>query len=165
MVRPRSAEFKWLRLRHLDEQLKPWIELAELPRPRNGWIAAVRQTLGMGLRQLGERLGMNPSALRRLEERELSGTVTLATLSRVAVAMDCRLVYAIVPIESLQSVVERQMSKVAADRSARVGHTMDLESQGVREEERYRQQTTLKERMLSEWPRQLWDDTAMKHVR
>ncbi len=117
----------------------------------------------MGLTQLARKLGTNPSAVRRLEERELSGKVTLATLSRVAEAMDCRVVYAIVPNQSLGSVVERQMHKVAGERMARVGHTMDLEAQGVVEEESSRQEATLMQRMASEWPRNLWDDTP-KHA-
>ena len=164
MAKPRSAELRWLRLRQMDEQLEQWVQVAHLPRPRKGWIATVRQTLGMGLTQLARRLGMNPSAVQRLEERELAGTITLATLSRVAEAMDSRLVYAIVPNQSLQSVVERQMRKVAGERVARVGHTMDLEAQGVDEQERSRQESTLMHRMASEWPRNLWDD-ALKHAR
>lgn len=163
MAKPKSAELKWLRLRQLDEQLRPWIEVATLPRPRNGWIATVRQALGMGLTQLARRLGVNPSAVRRLEEREQSGKITLATLTRVAAAMDCHLVYAVVPNKSLQSVVEHQIRKVAKERLARVGHTMDLEAQGVGEEERSRQETTLIDRMASEWPRHLWDDVE-KHA-
>jgi predicted DNA-binding mobile mystery protein A len=158
MAEPRSAELKWLRLRQMDEQLEPWVQVASLPRPRKGWIATVRQALGMGLTQLARKLGVNPSAVLRLEERELSGTITLATLSRAAAAMDCRLIYAIVPNQSLQSTVERQMRKVAGERLARVGHTMNLEAQGVGEAERSRQQTALMHRMASEWPRRLWDD-------
>jgi predicted DNA-binding mobile mystery protein A len=158
MVEPRSAELKWLRLRQLDEQLEPWVQVAPLPRPRKGWIGTVRQALGMGLSQLGRRLGTNPSAVRRLEEREVSGKITLATLSRAAAAMDCRLIYRIVPNQSLRSTVERQMHKVAGERSARVGHTMDLEAQGVGEAETSRQQATLMQRLASEWPRHLWDD-------
>jgi predicted DNA-binding mobile mystery protein A len=158
MVAPRGAELKWLRLRQLDEQLEPWVHIASLSHPRAGWIGAVRQALGMGLTQLARRLGVNPSAVRRLEERELAGKITLATLSRVAAAMDCRLVYAIVPNQSLQSTVERQMQKVAGERLGRVGHTMDLEAQGVGEAETSRQQATLMHRMASEWPRRLWDD-------
>jgi predicted DNA-binding mobile mystery protein A len=160
MTKPKSAELKWLRLRQLDERLDPWIQLAAYPRPGKGWVATVRQALGMGLTQLGRKVGMNPSAVLRLEERERSGNITLATLSRVAAAMDCRLVYAIVPNKSLQSVVERQIRKVADDRLARVGHTMDLEAQGVGEQETPRQQAALIHRIASEWPRHLWDDAV-----
>jgi predicted DNA-binding mobile mystery protein A len=111
----------------------------------------------MGLTQLGRRAGMNPSAVRRLEERERSGRITLATLARVAEAMDCRLVYAIVPNESLRSVVERQARRVAGERLARVGHTMDLEAQGVGQEESSHQENAITRHVASEWPRRLWD--------
>jgi len=163
MASPKSADLKWLRLRQLDEQLEPWIQVAYLPRPRNGWIATIRQALGMGLTQLARRLGMNPSAVRRLEQRELTGKITLATLSRAAEAMDCRLVYAIVPTQSLRGVVEHQMRRVAGERVARVGHTMDLEAQSVGERERSSQESTLMHRIVSEWPRNLWND-ASKHA-
>jgi len=163
MTKPRSADLKWLGLRQLDEQLEPWVQVASLPRPRQGWVATVRQAVGMGLTQLASRLGMNPSALRRLEQRELTGKITLATLARVAEAMDCRLVYAIVPNQSLRAFVEHQIRKVAGERMARVGHTMELEAQGIGKQEGSHQEETLMHRIALEWPRNLWDD-APKHA-
>ena len=51
----------------------------------------------MSTRQLAERVGVDQSNITRLEEREPSGHITLERLARVAKAMNCRLVYAIVP--------------------------------------------------------------------
>ncbi len=142
----------------MDERLKPWIALKHSQRPRTGWISAVRQALGMSAAQLARRLGVHRAAVKRLEDREMENTITLESLSRTAEALGCELVYAIVPKPSLSAIVRDQANKVAHSTLDRVGHTMQLEEQGVNAEEAAAQEASLAERLLTELPRQLWDD-------
>jgi predicted DNA-binding mobile mystery protein A len=76
--------------------------------------------------------------------------------ARAARALDCTLVYALVPNGSLDGLVREQARKVAAETVSRVDHSMKLEGQGVPagtlEEERER----LAEELLRR-PRRLWD--------
>jgi predicted DNA-binding mobile mystery protein A len=154
---PKSLEFKRLHLHQLDQRLGPWRLVGQTP-PRTGWIASIRQALGMGVNQLARRMGVSPSAVVQLERREARGAVTLESLRRAAEAMDSRLVYAIVPNGTLETVLKRQAERTARARLQRVGHTMKLEGQDVLTEETNRQQHELVQRLLFEQPRTLWDD-------
>ncbi|MGZ3688576.1 MAG: mobile mystery protein A, partial [Bdellovibrionota bacterium] len=101
------------------------------PRPRHGWLKAVRESLGMTSRQLAEALGSDNAAVLRMEKREILGKVTLETLSRAAQAMNCKLVYAIVPEESLERVVDDRAREAAGELLKPVSHSMKLEDQSV----------------------------------
>lgn len=157
MRRPKSTEFKRLQLHQLDKRLGPWRLVSQTP-PRAGWIASIRQALGMEVKQLAERMGITPAAVVQLEKREASGAVTLESLRRAAEAMDSRLVYAIVPNGTLEMVLRKQAQGIAKAQLHRVAHTMKLEDQDVSTEEADRQEHELVERLLLEQPRTLWDD-------
>ena len=155
---PKSPEFKRIQLEQLDERLEPWQEVKDLPRPRDGWVAAIRQALGIGVAQLARRLRITPSAVVQLEDREVAGTVTLESLRRAAEAMDCKLVYALVPNVSLEHTLRTQVRRIAQQRLRRVGHTMRLEAQEVDDDEAGHQEAALVQRLLMERPRRIWDD-------
>jgi predicted DNA-binding mobile mystery protein A len=154
----KSPDLKWLRMRQLTERLRPWDQVRDLPPPKGGWIEAIREGLGMGTGQLAKRMGVDPAAITRLEAREAAGKITVESLRRAAEAMDSKLVYAIVPNQSLHGTLQAQARRVARARMGRVGHTMSLEAQDVEDDEAAQQEADLASRLLSEWPRSLWDD-------
>jgi len=45
----------------LDETLQIFTEMASVARPIRGWIRAIRDALGMNMRQLADRLGVGQS--------------------------------------------------------------------------------------------------------
>jgi predicted DNA-binding mobile mystery protein A len=102
-------------------------------------------------------MGVDPTAVSHLEKREAAGKITLESLRRAAEAMDARLVYAIVPNQSLRGTLQDQAVKVAQASLRRIGHTMDLEAHGVGPEESAHQEADMVNRLLLEWPRSLWD--------
>jgi predicted DNA-binding mobile mystery protein A len=112
----------------------------------------------MEVKQLAQRMGVTSAAVVQLEKREASGAVTLESLRRAAEAMDSKLVYAIVPNGTLETVLRKQAQRIAKAQLRRVGHTMKLEDQDVSPEEADRQEHELVERLLFEQPRTLWDD-------
>lgn len=65
--------------------------------PSKGWIRAIREALGMSLRQMASRLGTSAPGARKLEESEANGTISLKSLRRAAEALDCIIIYALVP--------------------------------------------------------------------
>jgi predicted DNA-binding mobile mystery protein A len=154
----KSPEFKRLRMRQFAERAAPWEQVRDIPPPRDGWIAALRQALGMGASQLARRMGVDPTAIAHLENREAAGKITMESLRRAAEAMDAKLVYAIVPNQSLSSTLQAQARKMARARLGRVAHTMSLEAQEVESDEVVRQEADLAARLLLEWPRSLWDE-------
>lgn len=99
--------------------------------PPKGWVRAIRDALGMSLRQLGDRLGMAAQSVSNIEESEANGTIQLNTLRRVAEAMDCVVVYALVPKNSLSEMVDERAREIALRALGRVSHSMALEDQQV----------------------------------
>ena len=124
-----TSKFRQLQLETLDEHLA---QVHVAPRPSGGWIRAIRTAIGMSARQLAQRMGVSQQALSRLEGKEANDAVTLKSLRRAAEAMNCKVVYALVPEDgSLQDLIEEQALKKAQELVAAVDHTMMLEAQGV----------------------------------
>jgi len=103
----------------------------KLARPNQGWIRAIRQSLGMTAQQLGRRMGVTQATLSGLEASEINDSIRLTTLRKAAEAMNCTLVYALVPNTSLEEIVQEQARKVAAEQLKPVEHTMLLENQSL----------------------------------
>ena len=90
----------------LDEYLCTIRDVSMPQGPRCGWIQTVRTTLGMTEEQLAKRAGMTQPRLSYIEKMEVKGNLTIKTLDNVAKAMQCRLVYTLVPKESLNQMIE-----------------------------------------------------------
>jgi predicted DNA-binding mobile mystery protein A len=103
-------------------------------RPRSGWIRAIRGALGMSQAVLAERLGVSRAAVNKLERAELHGGITTGKLAEVASALDCTLVYALVPNSTLERTVRTQARAVAAQLLGYAARTMALEAQDIDED-------------------------------
>lgn len=99
--------------------------------PPKGWIRAIRDAIGMTRPQLARRMGIKPQSVEAMEKSEGAAKIQLETLRRAADALDCNLVYALVPRHGLQQVVEERARKIALNHLSRVSHTMALEDQAV----------------------------------
>lgn len=83
----------------------------------------------MSRADLAARLGVTWQAVQQIEENERDGGVRLSTLRKAADAMECDLVYALVPRSSLEDSVTRQALRVVRDETAAAERTMALEAQ------------------------------------
>jgi predicted DNA-binding mobile mystery protein A len=113
----------------LDQRLSALKPEDRFRPPPKGWTRAIRDALGMTGVQLAARLGVRPQSVEALEKSEASGSIQLSTLRRAAEAMDCTLVYALVPNSSLENAVHQRARKIAIRDLQRVAHTMRLEAQ------------------------------------
>jgi predicted DNA-binding mobile mystery protein A len=121
--------------RRLDERLKTLRKNVDFDVPAKGWVRSIRDALGMTGAQLARRLGTTPQSVDALERSEASGSVKLATLKRAAEALDCRLVYALVPNRPLEEMVRIRARTLALKELAGVELTMKLENQAVDQSE------------------------------
>jgi predicted DNA-binding mobile mystery protein A len=115
----------------LDQRLKHLGLPARYKSPVRGWIKAIRNALGMTTAQLAKRLGVKQPSVVALEQSEAKGSIELATLRRVAEALDCTLVYALIPNRPLENTIRDRARAFALRRRGPVEHSMLLEDQKV----------------------------------
>lgn len=125
-------EFRNLRLKQLDRTLEPYRAARKVPRPSKGWIRAIRQALGISSGELARRLGTSRQLPLQLEKSEAEDKITLKSLRAVANALDCDLVYALVPrAASMEELIENRARAEARQRVLGVEHSMALENQAA----------------------------------
>ena len=141
--------------RALDRRLSAIRPLSgSFAKPAGGWIKAIREALGMSGDQLAQRIGKTRFAVRSLEQQERNEGIRLSSLRRAAEALDCRLVYAFVPNDSLEDMVGRRAELVARRRLVSVQRTMALEDQALEDDELDAQVTQLAHTLINS--RDLW---------
>jgi len=142
----------------LNVTLERLNQLKAVKTPHKGWIRAIRDALGMSGTQLAERLQVSRPRIPRLEQDELTGSVTLKTMRQTAEALDCVFVYALVPRTSLDDMIRTQAKKVAGTRLQRTSHTMLLEDQLISNSDQQREYDAMVDELVLEMPRDLWSE-------
>ena len=141
--------------RILDQKLSQYSKI-NFTIPKNGWIKAIREALGMTTAQLGERMNIAASNITILENREMTKTTSLKTMERAATAIGCKFVYALIPNASLEEVVQIQAKKSAKALIQEIHHHMKLEKQKVNPEIEKDQINELAEEIITKMDSRLW---------
>lgn len=121
--------------KHLDTKLNSIRTSSDVLRPPKGWVKAIRESLGMSAEQLAARIGVTKPRVYEIEKAEISGSITLNSLERAAHALDCQLVYTLIPRLPLQKTVEMRAMEIARERIRAASHSMSLEDQALDENE------------------------------
>jgi predicted DNA-binding mobile mystery protein A len=143
----------------LEKKLRPWRALSHDRKPPIGWIKAIRGALGMTTQQLAERMGIDQPGAYRLEKREAQGTIALETLERAAKAMNCKVVYAIVPDDGfldLDAILDERSMSLAKSLMKKVSHSMRLEDQDVEQRDKQEQLQRLARELKEKLDPRLW---------
>jgi predicted DNA-binding mobile mystery protein A len=135
----------------LDARFKELGPPQRFAQPVRGWVRAIREGLGMTSAQLAKRLGVKQPTVVELEHSEARGSIQLATLRRAAEALNCTLVYALIPNQPLEKSVRDR----ALLRRTPVEHSMLLEDQAVGREA---SEAGLEDFIRDMNPRRLWDE-------
>jgi len=98
-------------LRRLDRELRHFRLAAKVKDPTEDLLRAVRQALGIPMAEIARKMKSNPSVIFRLERSQARGTISLKALVRLADAMECEVVYAVVPQDgkTLEQLAERRL--------------------------------------------------------
>ncbi len=144
--------------RQLDKKLAALRGHEAFARPRRGWIKSIREALGMTAKQLGQRLGVSQPRVTAIEKAEAEGALTLESLEKAANALDCQLVYALVPREPLNVTLRKRAERKARAMMAATGHSMALEAQAIDKEAEAEQFEELVRRLLDKAGSEMWDD-------
>jgi predicted DNA-binding mobile mystery protein A len=128
-----KQNYQLLRLKNLDHLATQIAPLRPVQRPSQGWLRIVREALGLPLRSVAAKLKVTPQTVHAFERREAAGTLTLANLRKVAGAMNCEVVYFVVP----KGAKTKTFTQLAAAQSGFLAdllateQSMQLEDQGV----------------------------------
>jgi predicted DNA-binding mobile mystery protein A len=144
--------------RQLDKRLNLLRDSYVIIRPPRGWIKAIREALGMTTAQLAQRIGVSQPRVVAIEKAEINASITLDSLERAARAMDCRVVYALVPRKPLDDLVEERAHIVAEKRLESTRHSMALEAQSVDKSDEEVQLKRLSERLIEKAGSELWEE-------
>jgi predicted DNA-binding mobile mystery protein A len=69
--------------------------------PARGWLRAVREAVGLTQADVAGRAGVKRQSYAQFENAEGRGSISIASLRRAAQAMDCELVYYVLPREAV----------------------------------------------------------------
>ena len=102
-------------------------------KPARGWLRAVRSVLGLSQGHVAKKIAMTRQSYADLEAAEQRGAISLNSLQRAAEAMDCDLVYFLVPRESVARTYSElaQVNDPTFKHLQATEHSMALESQAV----------------------------------
>jgi len=145
--------------RQITRQLDDVLAAANIPsRPRIGWIATLRQALGMSKTQLAKRIDIARQSLDDLESNEVRETITLARLRNAADALGCDLQYTLVPKKPLEKMITEQALKKASSKLRRVNQSQALEASAIEAASLSRAVTDLAKEIEVKRPADLWND-------
>ena len=85
--------------------------------------------------ELAARMGLSQPAVSQIEKSEQHDSIRLSTLRRTADALDCNLVYMLVPRSSLDEAAMEQARRKAARLLQPVAHHSRLEDQALTDDE------------------------------
>ena len=144
--------------KHLDNKLDSIRRSSDILRPPKGWVKAIREALGMSAEQLATRIGVTKPRIYEIEKAEVSGSITLNSLERAAHALECKLVYTLIPRLPLQETVEMRALEIAKKRIHAASHTMALEDQALDEKELLEQIGTLARELSDHGGQGFWEE-------
>lgn len=126
--------------------------------PTEGWIATIRKALGMSGAQLARRTGVTKAAIYQAQRNEPEGAITIKQMEKIAQALGCRFVYAIVPDDSVAEIVRQQARKKAAALVQRAGAHMALEKQALPPDQMRAEIERQADELMRSMPPDFWEE-------
>ena len=83
---------KQLLLEQLDQKLKPFRKTEMVLVPDRGWINTIRTALNMTMAQLGAKINITKQGVKRIEESEAKGSISINSLKEIGNALELKLV-------------------------------------------------------------------------
>ena len=132
--------------------------------PKIGWIKTLRKALSMSGASLARRLGLHRSIAHYLEQAEHNGSITIKKLQEVAQAMDCELIYAMVPKSTvnksnplIDNIIHKQ-ARIKASAIVKSASTqMMLESQQLSKSDLKKEVDRLTDQLINDLPKDFWE--------
>ena len=100
----------------LERQVRPYRRAQKSPRPPEGWLRAMRLATGFPVDRIAKAVDFSTKMVFQVERSEQRKTISLHQLERMARAVECDVVYGLVPwARSLEDraleMVEQEMRR------------------------------------------------------
>jgi predicted DNA-binding mobile mystery protein A len=149
---------KHLSVHQLDDQIRQYVNGQRFDRIPQGWIRSSRTAIGMTLKQLATRLGFSVPAAKNFEMREVEEAITLASLRKIANAMEMDLVYYFKPKQdSLDDLLQIRAELKAKELMESSNQAMLLENQEADNKNKSREYDRLITEIRNQKLSSLWD--------
>jgi len=149
---------KQLLIEQLDQKLKPFRKTEMALVPYKGWVNTIRTTLNMTMAQLGIKLGITKQGVKRIEESEAKGSISINSLKETGDALDLKLVYGFVPKDgTIENLINTRAEKLARKIVLRTNQNMQLEDQGISDNKINESIKDLANEIKREMKKSLWD--------
>jgi predicted DNA-binding mobile mystery protein A len=149
---------KHISVHQLDDQIRQYVNGQRFDRIPQGWIRSSRTAIGMTLKQLATRLGFSVPAAKNFEMREVDEAITLASLRKIANAMEMDLVYYFKPKqESLDDLLQIRAELKAKELMEQSNQAMLLENQEADNKNKSREYDRLITEIRNQKLSSLWD--------
>lgn len=130
----------------------------EVKIPPEGWLCTIRKALGMSRVQLANKLKVTRAQVFKFEKEELKGSVTIKSMHRVAEAMGCYFVYAIIPPKGVDDLIKEQAKRKARHIVSKANIQMALEEQLLANDKIQFEIDRLTQQIWHEMPSDLWNE-------
>lgn len=127
-----------LSLKQTEQRLGTLRPLLGSTSMRGGWIRYIRHAMYMTLGNLAKAARISLPTVQQMEKRESEGKITIESMKKIANAMNCEFVYAIIPRETLPEALKKQALSRATQIVKQADLHMTLEDQKVSEDINHR---------------------------
>jgi predicted DNA-binding mobile mystery protein A len=104
--------------------------------PARGWLRAVREAVGLTQLELAAKVGVKRQSYAQFENSEERGSISIASLRRAAEAMDCELVYYVIPRKARSYSGLATIHDPMARHESATDQSMRIEGQSAPDESR-----------------------------
>ncbi|PHR71159.1 MAG: XRE family transcriptional regulator [Lutibacter sp.] len=149
---------KQLLIEQLDRKLEPFQKTEMILIPDKGWINTIRTTLNMTMAQLGTKLSITKQGVKKIEESEAKGSISINSLKEVGEVLELKLVYGFVPKDgTIDNLINNKALKLARKIVLRTNQNMKLEDQGISDEKIKQSIVDLASEIKREMRKSLWE--------
>ena len=149
---------KQLLIEQLDRKLEPFQKTEMVLVPDKGWVNTIRTTLNMTMAQLGTKLGITKQGVKKIEESEAKGSISINSLKEVGDVLELKLVYGFVPKDgTIDNLINNKAQTLAKKIVLRTNQNMKLEDQGISEEKIKQSIVDLATEIKREMRKSLWE--------
>lgn len=122
-----------LAMKQIERRIAALRSTAKETNLHSGWISYIREAICMTQNILAKQIGLNQATVQQMEKREATGKVTIETMRKIAAAMECEFIYAIIPKQDLSEFLQKKAIAKATNLVNEADVHMTLEDQKVSE--------------------------------